>query len=314
MTSPSQLLLETLESSQQLRQYVRTFRLEKGNGYTHNLTEKEIEFIAVILALMDQLPNLSVFELDRASYRSDWILYLATRPSLRLSIIITYSEMIDGVEAAPQLPYTATSLSIQDTKHVILAHLVFHAPLQRLELPQTPIRELVDSHIKYGSPVLPLLQALVLSSFIKDVVGLLKCTPNLVKLQFGFNSADKPNFQDLKGVVPRLESFTGVGKILPYFMDGRPIQSVKTWGLLDDPRLPSLAKQLGSTVSIRTLWWKICVGLEYDLDYIATNCFHVQELRIAFGSQVEEVSVSHLSKKNHIITSYRDTCLLVFIN
>jgi hypothetical protein len=270
--------------------------------------------------LIGQLPNLSVFELDHTPYLADWILYLATRPLLRLSIIITGGYRLDEVQAVTQLPYTATSLSIRGSQNPLMDHLVFQAPLQRLELTSIPIEDLVDSHIECGSPVLPSLQALKLSRSRKEVVSLLKCTPNLVELKFEDDVDDGSNFPDLKGVVPKLESLEGSMKTLSYFADSRPIHSVDILDTLTDGPLHSFAKQLGSTVSIRTLSWTIGVDregaldLEDHLDYIVTNCFHVQDLRIVFFVTPDEVSVSHLRKLNHIITSYRHKWPLVFKN
>jgi hypothetical protein len=316
MTSPCQLLLEKLESSQRLQSYVRTFRLEKGYKYfPYDLTEEHKESMAVILALIDQLPNLSVFELDNTPYLADWIIYLATRPSLRLSIIITDCRRVDEIKAVAQLPYTATSLVTRRSFHLPMDDLI-QAPLKRLELPHIPIKSLVDCHIKCGSPVLPSLQALELSNFENEVVGLLKCTPNLVELKFAIRllRAD-PNFKDLKGVVSKLESFMGSRKILPYFTDGRPVNSVRTWTGPTDGPVPFFAKQLGSTVSIRALQWSIFSDIEDHINYIVTNCFHVQELRIVFDMIIDEVSVFRLSKiKLYIITSYRYMWPLVFIN
>lgn len=79
----------------------------------------------VIIALIGQLPNLSVFELDAAMYRCDWILHLATRPSLRLSIDIMSSHRVDEGKPMAELAYTATSLVMRGTFGPLIGHLLF---------------------------------------------------------------------------------------------------------------------------------------------------------------------------------------------
>lgn len=290
--SPSvQCLLDRLESDNRLRNCVQECKITDSTPINRQDQNQYEEFVAPLMTLVGELPNLGNVYLVNLTCHVKWFTYLASRPALRLSIGIWRCTPYGDVMHSG--PYTAISLSsnglIGDVRHI-----AFGASLRRFDLSFIGTMNLLASHSRLGSPILGALRELYIYDFYPDLINLFRCTPNIVELKFrsqGSINDVNPNGWD--GVARKLESFQGDKVLIPLLIVGRPIRSIHLHfhQIRREPILRYFGLDFGSTVPLRQVILPYSRYLEESIEYVSSNCLQVQEFVVtrAFGIKFSKV-------------------------
>lgn len=285
-------LLERLDSASDLHEFIHTCTINNlcyDNGLGASIPTGYSILVEATMHLIGAFPNLHRLNLHESWVHIDTILWIASRPYLRLSIRVrspfTHDPRLQGgVYGSPSLKtsFTARSLELSGTLGA-LDRLALSNSIEELHALNTSLETFHSVHKSLGSPVLAHLRSLKVKLITDQSLQVFDALPNLTELWINSSASQvqalsPPN--NWHASLTRLHTFLGPYSFVRAFTNGRSITSLGISHPCVFTQYSRMGNQFGSKVPITTLRLSKCTSPEDLILYILEfNSRAVRDLR-----------------------------------
>lgn len=281
---PIQGLLARLDIDEELRSYIRHFRITKLQEWEYRRSWKaghpdEPNLMGSVLSMLAQCPNLQTLHLTRIQTSTPHIYQLITRPGSTLSLKL-HACIISG-EPKMGATYNVDSLDCTGWNIRALYPVIFGDCLTRLSITGDTYGWLAQS-LEGLQPASQLLSLKVLHIKIlsDDIIRFFNFTPNVTELQIKDIARDLSPSSSWSSILPNLSSFQGPSRLIPRLLPGRNVTDLSSWhrDWNNMIALPHLGNHFGSKVPVLAVKWSHSFSLTEFLDYLYERNPEVEEL------------------------------------